>query len=45
LDSIADAPRGGADRASVRVPTRQFRKTLGPMSGALYEKRLYPALD
>ncbi|MGO8915473.1 MAG: putative quinol monooxygenase [Stellaceae bacterium] len=26
-------------------PTRQFRETLGPMSGALYDERLYRALD
>jgi hypothetical protein len=25
--------------------TRQFRDKLGPMSGALYEERLYRAVD
>ena len=25
--------------------TRQFRESLGPMSGALYDERLYGALD
>ena len=30
---------------SIAEATRRFRDTLGPMSGALYDERLYEAID
>jgi quinol monooxygenase YgiN len=37
--------RPAFDAHGMAAPTRQFRDSLGPMSGALYDERLYGALD
>jgi len=37
--------RPAFDAHGMAAATRQFRESLGPMSGALYDERLYSALD
>jgi quinol monooxygenase YgiN len=37
--------RGAFDAHGMAAPTRQFREQLGPMSGALYDERLYAVLN
>jgi quinol monooxygenase YgiN len=37
--------RNALEAHAVAAHTRQFREQIGPMSGALYDERLYRALD
>ena len=42
VEAWTDAPAREAHSAA--NPTKSFRSTLGPMSGALYDERLYALL-
>jgi quinol monooxygenase YgiN len=37
--------RTAVDAHIVAAPTRDFREKLGPMSGALYDERLYQSVE